>query len=162
MFEELLLLFRPGVSWKDQWGFRWNESKLWIGWFFISFGFEFLAFFLCMEQVGINATAGSALTLFSIVHLLARIPLLPQGLIVVEAVGLPFAYKLFPHEERTMLFFACWALVRFLSPLLAGGVSAYVASRQTLFSFLPRSIKCPISGNAIVCFYADDRPFPNS
>lgn len=89
--------------------------------FAVGFLAEMAAFAACMRALAIAPPPAWPAS-FAWMHLAARVPFLPQGLLLTEAAGyLAFARALDPEQALALM--GAWAAVRVVTPLVLGAAT---------------------------------------
>lgn len=107
--------------------------------FLSSYLCEFLSFWCCLRFLSISVPLNVSIAAFSIVHVLARIPLLPQGILITETLGYFLLDPLIPIKDQKLALLGMWGLVRLLSPHIVG-VMGWIWTKTISNSFEAHSV----------------------
>ncbi len=103
---------------------NWNVRGACYFVFVLSFGAEWWTLSLCFHAVGIQLQNQSSLAVFGIVYFLARAPLVPMGIGLVETGGVAILRAVGVPAGAAGAILILWGTLRVGIPLVAGGVFA--------------------------------------
>lgn len=95
-----------------------KESTLIYVSFIVAFIMQVLSLQTCFLSLNLKISAFNVLALFAILYFVSRLPFLPQGIILVEAVGFVVLINLNFTIQQTGAVLILWDFVRLITPIV--------------------------------------------
>lgn len=92
----------------------------------LAFGFEWWTLHSCLAALGAGLPWSSTMLLYAVLYLLARIPLFPQGVAVVECSGYALLRMMGVPPPESAALLVIWATLRIVLPVLLAVIAGVI------------------------------------